>query len=370
MRQSFGAASAAVTMVATGWLAAACAMPPLAEKAPMNVGPVAIERGEWRTMDNVVIVTDGSGTTYADESFPTGKALSQATASALPEKGARAKSTTYNAGNIGFGGDARVGRALAPFDRAALRAGVDATHVMGRVDGGGGDTPLHAVLGEVGEQLAGKSGPAAVILYTDGDVHCAKQTVDAARALAASRSDAVCIHAVRIGARDGGEQVLRDVVAAGSSCGSYRAAADVASPNALASFVHGVMVGAAPAAPAPRAAGPNACEGMVLEGVEFATNRADLVGRSPAILDAAAQQLAACPDVRLVVEGHTDSQGAAEYNQGLSERRAASVRSFLVGAGVEASRLTSVGVGEERPIATNDTAEGRQRNRRVELRVR
>jgi len=131
-----------------------------------------------------------------------------------------------------------------------------------------------------------------------------------------------------------------------------------------------VMVGAAAAAPAPRAVGPNACEGMVLEGVEFATNRADLIGRSPAILDAAAQQLASCPNVNLVVEGHTDAQGSAEYNQGLSERRAASVRSFLVGAGVDGARLTSVGVGEERPIATNDTAEGRQRNRRVELRVR
>ena len=178
-------------------------------------------------------------------------------------------------------------------------------------------------------------------------------------------------NAVRIGDRPNGEAFLRQLVASGSSCGSYRSAGDVASPGALSAFVHDVMVGKAASAPvAPRAAGPNACEGMVLEGVEFATNKADLIGNSAAILNEAAKQLKQCPEVNVVVEGHTDSRGSAEYNQGLSERRANSVRSFLVNSGVAAGRLSALGVGEERPIGSNDTAEGRQRNRRVELRVR
>ena len=67
-----------------------------------------------------------------------------------------------------------------------------------------------------------------------------------------------------------------------------------------------------------------------------------------------------------MIEGHTDSSGAAAYNQSLSEKRAASVRDYLVNqADVDAARLTSRGYGETRPIATNDTAEGRAQNRRV-----
>jgi OOP family OmpA-OmpF porin len=108
---------------------------------------------------------------------------------------------------------------------------------------------------------------------------------------------------------------------------------------------------------------------MVLEGVSFATNSADLVGRSAAVLDAVVGQLATCPNARLTVEGHTDARGSAEYNQALSERRANSVRDYLIGAGIDGSRLKAVGIGEARPIASGETAEAYRRNRRVELRA-
>ncbi|TVP89079.1 MAG: OmpA family protein [Pseudomonadaceae bacterium] len=75
------------------------------------------------------------------------------------------------------------------------------------------------------------------------------------------------------------------------------------------------------------------------------------------------------PSVTTTVEGHTDSIGSASYNQGLSERRANSVRQALVDEGVESSRIRSVGHGEERPIADNSTDEGRAMNRRVEAEV-
>jgi OOP family OmpA-OmpF porin len=73
--------------------------------------------------------------------------------------------------------------------------------------------------------------------------------------------------------------------------------------------------------------------------------------------------------VSIVVEGHTDSTGPAAYNQGLSERRANAVRDYLVAEGVEAEKITTVGKGEEEPVADNSTAEGRALNRRVELDV-
>jgi outer membrane protein OmpA-like peptidoglycan-associated protein len=71
----------------------------------------------------------------------------------------------------------------------------------------------------------------------------------------------------------------------------------------------------------------------------------------------------------VVCEGHTDSRGTDEYNQALSLRRASAVREYLIAGGIAGSAITIEGFGESRPVATNDTDDGRQQNRRVELRV-
>ncbi|NLI72017.1 MAG: OmpA family protein, partial [Bacteroidales bacterium] len=71
----------------------------------------------------------------------------------------------------------------------------------------------------------------------------------------------------------------------------------------------------------------------------------------------------------LRVKGHTDSTGPESYNQGLSERRAQAVADYLVSQGVSNSVISTEGYGESQPIATNDTAEGRKANRRVEFEV-
>ena len=86
-------------------------------------------------------------------------------------------------------------------------------------------------------------------------------------------------------------------------------------------------------------------------------------------LDRIAQILVKYPDTTIVVEGHTDSSGSDVYNQQLSERRALSVQRLLVQRGVSESRISTIGYGETRPVATNNTPEGRQMNRRVEIRV-
>ncbi len=76
------------------------------------------------------------------------------------------------------------------------------------------------------------------------------------------------------------------------------------------------------------------------------------------------------PDTDILVEGYTDSTGSDSYNQALSVRRARSVRDYLVTEGVAGSRLSALGYGESDPRASNDTAEGRQLNRRVEIHIR
>jgi outer membrane protein OmpA-like peptidoglycan-associated protein len=73
------------------------------------------------------------------------------------------------------------------------------------------------------------------------------------------------------------------------------------------------------------------------------------------------------PGLKLEVEGHTDSVGGDDYNQKLSEQRANSVREYLISQGVRTDMITSHGFGKTKPVTSNDTAAGRQRNRRVEI---
>ncbi len=130
--------------------------------------------------------------------------------------------------------------------------------------------------------------------------------------------------------------------------------------------------------------GPDGCPQEVvidLRGVEFMFDRprpgqensvdnAGLLPGSIEILDQAVDVLTRYPNIKVEVAGHTDSVGSDAYNQSLSERRSAVVYAYLTGKGIDASRLVGpTGYGEARPIDTNDTKEGRQRNRRTELAV-
>lgn len=104
-----------------------------------------------------------------------------------------------------------------------------------------------------------------------------------------------------------------------------------------------------------------------LSGVLFEAGGNVLSAPAQAKLDTVAQALAAYPDRNIVVEGHTDARGSDATNQELSQRRADAVRTYLEGRGVPAERMRSIGRGESTPIASNDTAEGRANNRRVEV---
>jgi len=104
-----------------------------------------------------------------------------------------------------------------------------------------------------------------------------------------------------------------------------------------------------------------------LDGVKFESGSARLTANAMIILDDAAAEIRKYPELKILVAAHTDSQGSAAFNQQLSQKRAESVRQYLIGKGVKAASLTAEGFGEAQPVASNDTAEGRAQNRRVEL---
>jgi outer membrane protein OmpA-like peptidoglycan-associated protein len=107
--------------------------------------------------------------------------------------------------------------------------------------------------------------------------------------------------------------------------------------------------------------------GSIIHGITFGFDSAEPRPESTPILEALARGLAADASGSITIEGHTSSEGSDDYNQGLSERRARAVVAALGALGVDAARLGAVGVGEVRPIATNDDEAGRSMNRRVEV---
>lgn len=106
---------------------------------------------------------------------------------------------------------------------------------------------------------------------------------------------------------------------------------------------------------------------LTLGDVLFASGRAELKPGAEHNLSQLVTFLGKYPARTVTIEGHTDSAGGEDYNQGLSQRRADSVRSHLLQQGVEAARVTATGAGESSPVAGNESAAGRQQNRRVEI---
>jgi outer membrane protein OmpA-like peptidoglycan-associated protein len=104
-------------------------------------------------------------------------------------------------------------------------------------------------------------------------------------------------------------------------------------------------------------------------GILFETNSSTLQSLAKTNIAKLAVILNKYPDTNILVTGHTDSDGTEEYNQSLSERRAESVSDYTMGQGVSSSRLSVIGIGEMEPVATNESAEGKQLNRRVEIAI-
>ena len=99
----------------------------------------------------------------------------------------------------------------------------------------------------------------------------------------------------------------------------------------------------------------------------FGVNSALLNASSRTSLDTAAQVFVDQPKTAIISQGHTDASGSETYNQELSVRRAQSVMNYLIGRGIDQTRIVAVGYGEGHPVADNGTPDGRDRNRRVDL---
>lgn len=132
------------------------------------------------------------------------------------------------------------------------------------------------------------------------------------------------------------------------------------------------VTAAQPAAPPPPPKKAKLVEERIeiTEKVQFEYNKAEILDVSHDLLNDVATVMKQHPEVKKIrIEGHASSEGEDDYNKKLSDKRANAVMEFLVSAGVDAERMEAIGYGEERPIASNDTEEGREANRRVEFNI-
>jgi OOP family OmpA-OmpF porin len=349
---------------------------------PVSITPLQPRPGEGVKVQQAVSLFDTSSTIVEGGHFPQQKAVYEGFVSGMPDG-------TYAAEAVAFGGYARQRRTLAPFSRADLAA-----HAAG-IDPLREGTPIDRVLAETRASLAGKGERAAVILWSDGlptdpvgrDV-AADATLEQARALVGAYKGEVCFHTVQAGSDPGGTALLQQVANV-TSCGTYRTLASVSDPASLANFEREVFLGAAPRMAGPgdedqdgvtddRDQCPRTPHGAKVDSrgcwtiadLQFDTSSSTIrpAGRQRIDQDVL-PVLRANPNLRVRIDGHTDSRGSEAYNQALSERRAQAVVDYLVSAGIDSGRLTSQGFGESRPIAPNDTPENLQINRRTEITV-
>jgi OOP family OmpA-OmpF porin len=241
---------------------------------------------------------------------------------------------------------------------------------------------MYRAFAHAGADLASTTGQIAVIVLSDGGSDTSP--IPEVQALKAQYGERLCIYSVWVGNDDQheGHNLMRRVADAGQ-CGFVTQAATIASPAGMADFVTQVFLKPAEGPKdtdgdgvydhedrcpnTPKGATVNKFGCWIIKGINFDTDKSNIKSRYHTLLNNVIKVIKNNPGLNVEVQGHTDSQGSASYNLGLSDRRANSVMKYFISHGVSAGRLSANGYGLSRPIYSNSTATGRAGNRRVEL---
>lgn len=271
---------------------------------------------------------------------------------------------TFNSGLYTYG-PFREYLGVSPYSRDTLGrsiAGLQQNYeVFGR------QTPMGTGLQSLDTVIAGLSDRRAVIMVTDGESNFGPKPLPIIQDMYGKYGNNLCFHVISF-AQSRAEKALVEQIAAINPCTVSVDAMDLLDDGKRADFIRKVFYDVE-IIPAPVARAPVPMEEvLVFRSVHFDFDKANIKPEFVPVLKEAAEIIKARPGRNVVVEGHTCNIGPAVYNQGLSERRAASVRTFLIDEGIAGDRLKAVGYGLNNPKYDNNTREGRSLNRRVELR--
>lgn len=255
------------------------------------------------------------------------------------------------------------------YDRAAMGKAIDGIQtdygIYGRL------TPMGGGLADIKPSLDALPGRVAVIIFSDGQSNTGLDPVAQANEIYNAYRGRVCFHVVSLADEAVGQATL-DAIAKLSSCTVSASATDLlADEAALDKFVMDVFYDIVEVAePKPEPEPVVMVETEVVEviplRIQFDFDSSKIRDDMVPILEEAASIIKKT-EGDVVLEGHTCNIGTDAYNMGLSDRRAASVKEYLSGLGVDSGRLETVGKGESMPKYDNSTREGRKLNRRVEI---
>ncbi len=340
-------------------LSGGCAEKQIARRpASFEVQPLAMNT--WRQKaHNLVFVLDASSsmteTFHGAEKFAIGRDFLLNFNKTVPDLPLQAALRSFGH-SPAFSDEATVlNYGLSEYSRPGL-AGALAAIVPA-----GGPSPMKASLKAVADDLRDSEGEIAMVLVSDGK-EIEDSPLKAAEELKARYGDRLCIYTVLVG-YDGDGRDLLSRISQITGCGMAVNAMDISTGSAMADFVADVLLRKVETGlPEMSKAGT-----WVFKDIKFELDRAVLMKSSFPRLNDIVKILQDHPDIKVEIQGHTDSTASDAYNMDLSQRRARTVMKYLQSKGIASSRMTARGYGESRPIDTNDTEKGRSNNRRVEL---
>lgn len=385
-----------------------CATAPISTPSDFKPRPVDVRQSPLR-VTNFVVILDASQsmteTLKEENKFDAAKELVSRLIQTLPQEDMASGLRTFGHGFYDTGEHSQLRYGISRFSPSDFQAALDeVTHA-------GGNSPLAGAIAASGNDLRASSGQTAIIAFSDG-----KQMVgspaEAVAGLKDRYGERLCMYAVVMGDDPEGVEAMAAAARAGA-CGFTISGERIYNAEAMADFVTRVFLDATggfdadgdgvtddadkcPETPeglevddkgcppdsdadgvgdfmdkcpgTPAGATVNTVGCWILADIRFALDEWRIDPQHVEDLNSVARIMAENPKMAIEIEGHTDNTGPAENNRILSRKRAESVKTHLIRMGVSERRMTSRGYGASRPIATNDTAHGRQQNRRVEIR--
>lgn len=243
-----------------------------------------------------------------------------------------------------------------------------------------GSSPAGDAIEDASNQLLTAVGHAAIIFVSDGE-ELIGSPLAKVKDLKEMYGEKACFYTIHVGNTAEGKAALREL-AREAQCGFSVTADEIASSENMANFVKEVFLTAIPKQDSdgdgvydeddecpdtPEGAIVDSRGCWVVKGVAFEYKKWDIKEEFDSNLGNIVDILEKNPDMQIRIEGHTDNIGSMEYNIGLSQKRAQAVKNYLVGKGINESRISTVGFGFKKPIAPNNTEEGRALNRRAEI---
>lgn len=378
-----------------GLLLSGCASQPISTAEPfqaVDLKPLLASGQYEQKTDNFFVINDSSGSMsedYRGPGFASGHDQSKFSVEkdilgrinqTIPDLNLTSSIRSFGSGPCTSWGSTKLNMAPAAYSKSAFSSGIDALTCSG------GGTPMASAIDGTAGDLSATTGQIAVLILSDG--HAIQPgPVAAMQALKQQYGDRVCVYSIWVGNKHEEQgKLLLNQLSDIAGCGYRTQAEDVETPNGMANFVKNVFL--KPAVPdcskmdddgdgvnncvdkcpdTPKGAHVDATGCWIYRGVLFDTDEADIKPEFVPMLNNAVEVMDLNPGLTVRIEGHTDSRASEAHNQRLSERRADSVKEYMIGHGVDALRMDTIGYGELRPVDTNDTPEGMYNNRRVEF---